>query len=211
MYEINMKEKPKVTKKELLKAMDEIRNSNRIKKAIAVAQKAHKIQLRDGGGNYLTEHIYYLTSLIYSDYKNDPRIEDLVIVSLLHDSVEDGGISLLEIRKIFGERVSEIIELLSKQNDKEVKTQEEKYIINQNYLLNLSSDKEAVLVKLYDRLSNINCISEESISLKPDKYRRYLLETKNLFIPLAKKYKLSKLLSKYESEVDRIEKLFNKI
>ena len=75
--------------------------------------------MRDGGGNYLTEHIYYLTSLIYSDYKNDPRIEDLVIVSLLHDSVEDGGISLLEIRKIFGERVSEIIELLSKQNDKE--------------------------------------------------------------------------------------------
>ena len=211
MYEINMKEKPKVTKKELLKAMDEIRNSNRIKKAIAVAQKAHKIQLRDGGGNCLTEHIYYLASLIYSDYKNDPRIEDLVIVSLLHDSVEDGGISLLEIRKIFGERVSEIIELLSKQNDKEVKTQEEKYIINQNYLLSLSSDKEAVLVKLYDRLANINCINEESISLKPDKYRRYLLETKNLFIPLAKKYKLSKLLSKYESEVDRIEKLFNKI
>jgi len=205
-----MKRKPKVTKKELLMAMAEIKNSDKVKKAMEIAQNAHKSQVRDGGGSYLTEHIYYLTSLIYADYKNDPRVEDLVIISLLHDSVEDGEVSLLYLKELFGERISDIIGLLSKPNDDDdAKTQEEKYLTNQNYLHNMSSNEEAIIVKLYDRLANINCIMEDNIVLKPEKYKRYVLEVRNLFIPLAKKYKFSKILTEYEKEVDRIEKLFN--
>lgn len=204
-----MKRKPKVTKKELLMAMAEIKNSDKVKKAMEIAQNAHKSQVRDGGGSYLTEHIYYLTSLIYADYKNDPRVEDLVIISLLHDSVEDGEVSLLYLKELFGERISDIIGLLSKPNDDDAKTQEEKYLTNQNYLHNMSSNEEAIIVKLYDRLANINCIMEDNVVLKPEKYKRYVLEVRNLFIPLAKKYKFSKILTEYEKEVDRIEKLFN--
>lgn len=204
-----MKRKPKVTKKELLMAMAEIKNSDKVKKAMEIAQNAHKSQVRDGGGSYLTEHIYYLTSLIYADYKNDPRVEDLVIISLLHDSVEDGELSLLYLKELFGERISDIIGLLSKPNDDDAKTQEEKYLTNQNYLHNMSSNEEAIIVKLYDRLANINCIMEDNVVLKPEKYKRYVLEVRNLFIPLAKKYKFSKILTEYEKEVDRIEKLFN--
>ena len=205
-----MKRKPKVTKKELLMAVAEIKNSDKVKKAMEIAQNAHKSQVRDGGGSYLTEHIYYLTSLIYADYKNDPRVEDLVIISLLHDSVEDGEVSLLYLKELFGERISDIIGLLSKPNDDDdAKTQEEKYLTNQNYLHNMSSNEEAIIVKLYDRLANINCIMEDNVVLKPDKYKRYVLEVRNLFIPLAKKYKFSKILTEYEKEVDRIEKLFN--
>ena len=204
-----MKRKPKVTKKDLLMAMAEIKNSDKVKKAMEIAQNAHKSQVRDGGGSYLTEHIYYLTSLIYADYKNDPRVEDLVIISLLHDSVEDGELSLLYLKELFGERISDIIGLLSKPNDDDAKTQEEKYLTNQNYLHNMSSNEEAIIVKLYDRLANINCIMEDNVVLKPDKYKRYVLEVRNLFIPLAKKYKFSKILTEYEKEVDRIEKLFN--
>jgi len=192
-------------------AMAEIKNSDKVKKAMEIAQNAHKSQVRDGGGSYLTEHIYYLTSLIYADYKNDPRVEDLVIISLLHDSVEDGEVSLLYLKELFGERISDIIGLLSKPNDDDddAKTQEEKYLTNQNYLHNMSSNEEAIIVKLYDRLANINCIMEDNVVLKPDKYKRYVLEVRNLFIPLAKKYKFSKILTEYEKEVDRIEKLFN--
>jgi len=74
----------------------------------------------------------------------------------------------------------------------------------------MSSNEEAIIVKLYDRLANINCIMEDNVVLKPDKYKRYVLEVRNLFIPLvAKKYKFSKILTEYEKEVDRIEKLFN--
>lgn len=205
-----MKRKPKVTKKELLMAVAEIKNSDKVKKAMEIAQNAHKSQVRDGGGSYLTEHIYYLTSLIYADYKNDPRVEDLVIISLLHDSVEDGEVSLLYLKELFGERISDIIGLLSKPNDDDdAKTQEEKYLTNQNYLHNMSSNEEAIIVKLYDRLANINCIMEDNVVLKPEKYKRYVLEVRNLFIPLAKKYKFSKILTEYEKEVDRIEKLFN--
>ena len=191
-------------------AMAEIKNSDKVKKAMEIAQNAHKSQVRDGGGSYLTEHIYYLTSLIYADYKNDPRVEDLVIISLLHDSVEDGEVSLLYLKELFGEGISDIIGLLSKPNDDDdAKTQEEKYLTNQNYLHNMSSNEEAIIVKLYDRLANINCIMEDNVVLKPDKYKRYVLEVRNLFIPLAKKYKFSKILTEYEKEVDRIEKLFN--
>lgn len=206
-----MKLLPFVTKKDLLTQMSEIKNSDKVKKALEIATKAHKGQVRDGGGKYLNEHIYYVTSLLYEGFKNDKDIEDLVVSALLHDSVEDGGIKVSFIEKTFGKDIADTISLLSKtpEEEKQSQTQDQKYMVTQNYLNRLSEDRWAVIVKMYDRIANVNSIIRDTVVLKPEKYMRYLKETKNLFIPLAKKYDFKIIVSTLESEVDRIEKLFN--
>jgi len=206
-----MKLLPFVTKKDLLTQMSEIKNSDKVKKALEIATKAHKGQVRDGGGKYLNEHIYYVTSLLYEGFKNDKDIEDLVVSALLHDSVEDGGIKVSFIEKTFGKDIADTISLLSKtpEEEKQSQTQDQKYMVTQNYLNRLSENRWAVIVKMYDRIANVNSIIRDTVVLKPEKYMRYLKETKNLFIPLAKKYDFKIIVSTLESEVDRIEKLFN--
>lgn len=206
-----MKLLPFVTKKDLLTQMSEIKNSDKVKKALEIATKAHKGQVRDGGGKYLNEHIYYVTSLLYEGFKNDKDIEDLVVSALLHDSVEDGDIKVSFIEKTFGKDIADTISLLSKtpEEEKQSQTQDQKYMVTQNYLNRLSEDRWAVIVKMYDRIANVNSIIRDTVVLKPEKYMRYLKETKNLFIPLAKKYDFKIIVSTLESEVDRIEKLFN--
>jgi len=206
-----MKLLPFVTKKDLLTQMSEIKNSDKVEKALEIATKAHKGQIRDGGGKYLNEHIYYVTSLLYEGFKNDKDIEDLVVLALLHDSVEDGGIKVSFIEKTFGKDIADTISLLSKtpEEEEQSQTQDQKYMVTQNYLNRLSENRWAVIVKMYDRIANVNSITKDTVALKPEKYMRYLKETKNLFIPLAKKYDFKKIVSTFESEVDRIEKLFN--
>lgn len=202
--------RPKVTKAELLKQMSEIKNSDNVKKALQLAMKAHRKQLREGGGSYLTEHVYLVTSLLYEEYKNDSRINDLVTISLLHDVVEDGGVKITNIENLFGNSISKSVALLSKTDEEEDPSlsQDEKYIVTQNYLLRLSEDIDAAIVKLFDRLANIMSIMEDSVLSKHEKYLRYIRETKNLYIPLAKKYNFTKIVKKFENEIDRIEKLF---
>lgn len=205
-----MERRPKVTKVELLKQLSEIKNSDNIRKALNLASRVHEEQFREGGGSYLTEHVYLVTSLLFDDYKNDPNIVDLVTISLLHDVVEDGGVKITEIKNLFGDKISESVALLSKtdEEDNPSLSQDEKYIVTQNYLLRLSENNNAVIVKLFDRLANINSILEDSVILKHEKYERYIKETKNLFIPLAKRYNYSKIVKKFQEEIDRIEKLF---
>jgi len=205
-----LERRPKVTKVELIKQLSEIKNSDNIRKALNLASRVHEEQLREGGGSYLTEHVYLVTSLLFDDYKNDPNIVDLVTISLLHDVIEDGGVKIAEIKNLFGDKISESVALLSKtdEEDNPSLSQYEKYIVTQNYLLRLSENKNAVIVKLFDRLANINSILEDSVILKHEKYERYIKETKNLFIPLAKRYNYSKIVKKFEEEIDRIEKLF---
>lgn len=202
--------RPKVTKAELLKQMSEIKNSDNVKKALHLAMKAHRKQLREGGGSYLTEHVYLVASLLYEEFKNDSRINDLVTISLLHDVVEDGGVKITNIENLFGNSISKSVALLSKTDEEEDSSlsQDEKYIVTQNYLLRLSEDIDAVIVKLFDRLANIMSIMEDSVLSKHEKYLRYIRETKNLYIPLAKKYNFTKIVKKFEDEIDRIEKLF---
>lgn len=205
-----MERRPKVTKVEVFKQLPEIKDSDNFSKALDLASRVHEEQLREGGGSYLTEHVYLVTSLLFDDYKNDPNIVDLVTISLLHDVVEDGGVKITEIKNLFGDKISESVALLSKtdEEDNPSLSQDEKYIVTQNYLLRLSENNNAVIVKLFDRLANINSILEDSVILKHEKYQRYIKETKNLFIPLAKRYNYSKMVKKFEEEIDRIEKLF---
>lgn len=208
-----MKKLPKVTKRQLLEQMSDVGDSDMVKKAFDIVQKAHSNQKRESGGSYLYEHVYYVTSLLLTSYRNDKDIEILVVCSLLHDTVEDAGVKISQIQKIFGERVAEIVSLLSKPSESKNKllSLDEKYMETQNYLERLSGDREAVVVKIFDRIANVKCIGQGVVQSNPKKYLRYYKETKNLYIPLAKKYDLEKQVKVLESEIDRVEGLLGNI
>ena len=201
---------PNVSKKDLLTRMSELKYSDIVKKALKLVEKAHKGQTRDSGASYIEEHIYYATFLLFDLFSKENDLEKLAVITLLHDTVEDTDVKIGQIRKEFGDEIADIIELLSKTPEEEEQsmTPEEKYLVTQNYLGRLSENRLAVIVKMVDRIANVNCIVEQTVLKKPEKYKRYLREVKNLYIPLAKKYNFKKVVKIFESEIDRIEKFF---
>lgn len=190
--------------------MSELKHSDVIRKALVLVEKAHKGQTRDSGASYIEEHIYYATYLLLDLFKREVNLEQLVVMTLLHDVVEDTDVKIGQIQKEFGDEIADVIKLLSKTPEEEEQsmTPEEKYLVTQNYLGRLSENRSAVIVKMVDRIANINCIIEPTVLKKPEKYKRYIREVKNLYIPLAKKYNFTKIVKLFESEIDRIEKYF---
>lgn len=205
-----MKKLPRVTKKELLTQMSELKDSDMVKRAIVIATKAHEGQKRDSGVLYIEEHIFYATLLLHELFSKEEHLETLTVLALLHDTIEDTKVKIGQIKKEFGDEIADVLLLLSK-NEKEegeAKTPEEKYLLNQNYLAQLSENRSAVIIKMVDRIANTNCIIDDNVLKKPEKYKRYVKEVKNLYIPLAKKYNFTKVVKILESEIDRVEKFF---
>ena len=76
--------------------------SGRVERAVAVALRAHRDQLREGDGQlpYIVHPI--TVALILSRYSND---EDVIIAGLLHDTLEDTTLAPEEIAREFGDKV----------------------------------------------------------------------------------------------------------
>ena len=205
-----MKKLPNVTKKELLPQMSELKDSDMIKKALVIAAKAHEGQKRDSGASYIEEHIFYATLLLHELFSKEEDLETLAVLALLHDTVEDTKVKIGQIRREFGDEIADVLLLLSKNagEEREAKTPEEKYLLTQNYLARLSENRSAVIIKMVDRIANTNCIVDDNVLKKPRKYKRYIKEVRNLYIPLAKKYNFTEIVKILESEIDRIEKFF---
>lgn len=201
-------------REELINALEEIslKNNSTIKSALEIAQKAHKDQLRDNGSSYLEEHIYPIALSIINRYKNSDNLITLLACALLHDVLEDSEITESEMRKIMGDEITEIVKVLTKspKENAEGIPQSKKMVMNGIYLKRvINSTQESIILKLEDRLQNLTCITEESHLIKPEKYKRYIIETEQLFIPLAKKIDnhipYERLLKK---EITRLRNLF---
>lgn len=79
------------------------------------------------------------------------------IAGYLHDTKEDTGVTLEELKQKFGEEVALIVDLVT---DKPGKNRLERHL-NTYYLIR--TNKEAVMVKLCDRLANMeNCVANRS-------------------------------------------------
>ena len=80
-------------------------DSERVKKAIEFAKKAHEGQLRKTGEPYIVHPL--AVKKILEEWGMD---EDTIIAGLLHDTVEDTSISLDEVRQEFGESVAFLVD-----------------------------------------------------------------------------------------------------
>ena len=84
-------------------------SSQKIKKAIEFADRAHEGQFRKSGEPFLTHPIN--VGLILASLKMDA---DTIIAGLLHDVVEDCDISLSKVRQEFGRNVSLLVNGVTK-------------------------------------------------------------------------------------------------
>jgi Na+/proline symporter len=145
-------------------------------KALDTVKRYHAGVKRKSGEPFFTHPIQ--VALIVLDYSQD---QEAVLGALLHDTVEDTSLSLLQIEIMFGKKVAFIVDKVTNLKDelRRVSLQDHENI----YRLINYEDERAAYVKLADRLHNMRTISGHS-SLAKQKH--IANETLNFFVPLAK-------------------------
>ena len=96
-----------------------------------------------------------------------------IACALLHDVIEDSEYTYEDLKKIFGEKIANIVNGLTKisiMNHQNISVQSENY---RKLLLTLSEDFRVILIKISDRLHNMRSLE----SMAPDKQKKIASET----------------------------------
>ncbi|WP_044282713.1 sodium:solute symporter family transporter [Candidatus Amoebophilus asiaticus] len=156
-----------------------------IAKALKTIKRYHAGVKRKSGEPFFTHPI--AVALILLEYCKD---QDAVVAALLHDTVEDTSLSLVQIEAIFGEQVAFIVKKVTNLEDnlRRISLADHENV----YRLMEYEDERAAYVKLADRLHNMRTISGHS-SLAKQKH--IANETLNFFVGLAEKLGLEPIAS----------------
>jgi GTP diphosphokinase / guanosine-3',5'-bis(diphosphate) 3'-diphosphatase len=148
-----------------------------IRLAFNTAMEAHKEMRRKSGEPYIY-HPIAVAQIVAEEIGLGPTA---IVAALLHDTVEDTDMTLTDIERLFGEKVSKIIDGLTKISgvfDQTSSLQAENF---RKMLLTLSDDVRVILIKLADRLHNMRTLD----SMPRDKQLKIASETSYLYAPLA--------------------------
>ncbi|MFN5339647.1 MAG: RelA/SpoT family protein [Burkholderiales bacterium] len=149
----------------------------RVRAAYRLADEAHLGQFRQSGEPYVSHPI--AVAEICAAWKLDV---DSLMAALLHDTIEDSGISKEELSVQFGVSVAELVDGLSKLDKMEFQTrahaQAESF---RKMLLAMANDVRVILIKLADRLHNMRTLT----AVSPQKARRIADETIEIYAPIA--------------------------
>ena len=168
-YSISCKYSLRLTEK--LKSLDtqNVLDFELINKAIYWARKYHADQKRKSGELYYSHPLE--VAYIISDYNLKT---DVIVASILHDIVEDTEVTVEMIHGSFGQRIAEMVDRLTRDRPDGTKLSV-KDILNNSYQ---EKDREVLLIKLFDRLHNIQTLG----AISPEKVKKITKETLNFFI-----------------------------
>ena len=160
----------------LLGKLSELNNSTseqvditEVKKAIFYAKKYHGNQRRKSGEPYYSHPLE--VAYMAADYLFKT---DVIVASILHDTVEDTDLTAGMILDIFGRRIQVMVDRLTRDRPDGSKLSIEE-ILNNAYQY---GDTEVIIIKLIDRLHNIYTLD----SISADKQHKTLSETLDNFI-----------------------------
>ncbi len=179
--------------RDLMKRMQENRPQDDltiVKKAYDYSLKHHEGQTRASGEPYLVHPLE--VALVLAEMKMDPVA---IAAGLLHDSVEDTSVTIVDIRKEFGEQVAHIVEGVTKISKIDFATREEQQAENlRKMMLAMVDDIRVVLIKLADRLHNMRTLEH----LQPDRQRKIAEETLEIYAPIAHRLGMGKIRGELE-------------
>src|SRR5499425_1260867 len=183
-----------VTKfRELLRRIRENRPSDDlalVRKAYDFSQKIHAGQSRASGEPYLVHPLQ--VAQVLADMMMDPVA---IAAGLLHDSVEDTSVTVVDIRKEFGEQVAHIVEGVTKISKIDFATREEQQAENlRKMMLAMVDDIRVVLIKLADRLHNMRTLEH----LPPERQHKIAQETLEIYAPIAHRLGMGKIRGELE-------------
>ena len=163
----------------------------RIQKAFEFANIAHAGVKRKSGEPYII-HPLAVAKIVIEEIGLSATS---IISALLHDVVEDTDYSLEDISNLFGEKVSSIVDGLTKLTDEFTPQQDSKQANNfRKMLMTLSDDVRVILIKIADRLHNMRTLD----SMPPNKQLKIAAETLYIFAPLALRLGLYAIKSELE-------------
>jgi guanosine-3',5'-bis(diphosphate) 3'-pyrophosphohydrolase len=144
--------------------------------AIDFAELKHGDQVRPTGAPYLEHLLEALEALVVGAGVTDP---DVLSAAVLHDVVEDTSASTDELADRFGPRVAELVGWVT---IREAGPGEDRAEVKRASLARLAvAPRDAILVKLADRLSNVQTLRNLSL----DRQRAYYAQTVRYIVPLA--------------------------
>jgi guanosine-3',5'-bis(diphosphate) 3'-pyrophosphohydrolase len=156
-----------------------------IEKAYYFSEKAHEGQIRRSGEPYISHPLS--VAGILADLRLDL---DTIATGLMHDTVEDTGVTMDDIRREFGDVIAHLVDGVTKIGQMKFKNSHEKQGENiRKMIVAMGKDVRVVLVKLADRLHNMRTLNYMPF----EKQERIALETLEIYTPLAGRMGISSL------------------
>ena len=148
-----------------------------VQKAYQFAEECHRGQKRSSGDPYMIHPTHVAQTLA------ELRLDVASIVTgLLHDTVEDTHATLEQIEKEFGKDIADLVDGVTKLSQITFRTSEEKQAENfRKMILAMAKDIRVILVKLADRLNNMQTLEH----LVPYKQKAIAQETLDIYAPIA--------------------------
>ena len=174
-----------------VKAYDPQADEDALNRGYVFAMKAHGSQTRASGDPYFSHPLE--VAGICTHYRLDTAS---IVTALLHDTVEDTGATLSEIRSLFGPEVARLVDGVTKLNRIELQSEHARQAENfRKLVLAMSEDIRVLLVKLADRLHNMRTLRFLN---DHEKRRRIASETMDIYAPLAERMGMQEMKNELE-------------
>ena len=156
-----------------------------LRMAYRMADEAHLGQMRKNGEPYITHPI--AVASLCTEWKLDAQA---LMAALLHDTMEDCGVTKSQLIERFGSAVAELVDGLTKLDKLEFNTREENQAESfRKMLLAMARDVRVILIKLADRTHNMRTMSD----MPRSKWGRISSETLEIYAPIAHRLGLNQI------------------
>jgi GTP pyrophosphokinase len=161
-----------------------------IRKAYVYSAKVHQGQMRKSGEPYLV-HPLEVAGILAILEMDEPTI----CTGMLHDTIEDTLATPEELREIFTEEITFLVEGVTKLSKLSFASKEEAQAENfRKMLVAMSEDIRVLVVKLADRLHNLRTMD----AMKPEKAEQIAQETLDIYAPLANRLGIATIKAELE-------------
>jgi GTP pyrophosphokinase len=176
---------------DLVKSYDPGADEDVLDRAYVFAMKAHGSQSRASGDPYFSHPLG--VAEILARMKLDSAS---IATGLLHDTVEDTEATLEDIEKLFGPEIAQLVDGVTKLTRIELQSDHTRHAENfRKLVLAMSNDIRVLLVKLADRLHNMQTLR---FIENPEKRKRIAAETMEIYAPLAERMGMQRLKDELE-------------